>query len=144
MSVRTLCLVLFYSLVLLSCVSAPEFEDDLNTVVITTTFKILSVDGKTNNDHYKSYVAPGERQLTVLYRTLWSEYHCQFKWMAKPNSRYEIIAHKDEWPLTMYRLQEDTPFWALRLDRQLPEACVQQRKLTRLVFSNNNDAEDKQ
>jgi len=105
-----------------ACVQVPV-PTELGWSTLTSPYAIVAVDGVSQSGVFELSLKPGEHRIIVLYPTLQKNYRCEFFWAVQPSYHYEIVAHSDVHPLTLYRWQKRNVFWALRTEALHPLVC---------------------
>lgn len=92
------------------------------------SYPITSVDGIKTDGSTSIFIHAGQHQVNVLYGTTHNNYHCTFLLNAKAATRYEVVDHKNTYPITLYQWNQKHIFWATRKHALNPDHCEIQGK----------------
>ena len=108
---------------------APTSRGDNPQAQLQSWSPILELDGLAPPDSYQLELEPGEHELLVVYHTYRRDYHCRFRFEARPGMRYEIIDRSNPQPLVLYRWSRQNGLWAKRSEAVNPVACEERAPL---------------
>lgn len=107
--------------ILSACTQAPVLPD--GKAEIFSPYPIINVDGKTVSSPYSVLLNAGEHRLQIQYGTVLWNYLCDFTLQLQAGRRYEVVDHKKQYPITLYRWSVANPLWATRKDALQPTHC---------------------
>ena len=117
-------LFLFFTVLLTNaCVKAPVYKGE-NHALVKSSHAIIKVNDEQIEPAYALNLKTGENTLVVLYRTYRHDYYCEFQWISKSQTAYEITDQENKYPLTLYHWKRQNDYLALRLDPIDPVKCT--------------------
>lgn len=109
-------------------ISRRPIETSNTMAEIFGPYPIIKINEQLINPVYAIEIPAGQQTITAQYGTLSKNYWCNFDLKVKAGQRYEVVDHKQQYPITLYEWSQTHGLWADRKKPIQPIGCEKQYK----------------